>query len=158
MPPPAGLLTVDEAVANVLAAVREPLPAEDVPIAELPAALGRGLAAPIAAATDLPPWDNSAMDGYAVRAADVAAATEEAPVRLEVVGEVPAGSPPAPLDAPCSALRIATGAPLPPGADAVVPVELTTPLGADGTPIGPRGGPATGPLPAACLVHASVAP
>ena len=78
---------------------------------------------------------------------DVAAAVEDAPVRLRVVGEVPAGGvAPSSVEAGC-AIRIATGAPLPIGADAVVQVEQTTPLRADGTPSGPRGRDATGPLP-----------
>jgi molybdopterin molybdotransferase len=86
----------------------------------------------------------------------VTAATDEAPARLRIVGEVPAGGVAAEPVEPGAAIRIATGAPLPAGADAVVPVELTTPLGADGTPVGPRGRDATGPLPAACAVHAAV--
>ncbi len=157
VPLPAGLRGVDEAVEAVLARLGGSLDAEDVDVADLDAALGRALAAPVAAATDLPPWDNSAMDGYAVRAADVAAANESEPVRLGVVGEVPAGVAPPPLPPDAGvALRIATGAPLPAGADAVVPVELTTPLGPDGSPIGPRGGPAVGALPTAVLVHQPV--
>jgi molybdopterin molybdotransferase len=92
------------------------------------------------------------MDGYAIRAADVADATEDAPVRLEVVGDVGAGRAPDVEVRRGTAVRIATGAPVPPGATAVVPVEETTPLDAAGA-AGPRGRDATGPLPAACLVH-----
>ena len=147
------LLSVEAARERVLAAIDGPLPAE----AHAPeSALGHVLAASVLATTDLPPWDNSAMDGYAIRAADVAAATEEAPVRLRVVGEVPAGGVAAMAVEPGSAIRIATGAPLPSTADAVVPVELTTPLAADGAPSGPRGREATGPLPAAIAVHTAV--
>ncbi|MER0480475.1 gephyrin-like molybdotransferase Glp [Streptomyces sp. Edi2] len=73
----------------------------------------------------LPPFDNSSMDGYAVRAADVAGATEEAPVTLTVLGDVAAGSGALPEIGPGQAARIMTGAPLPPGAGAVVPVEWT---------------------------------
>ncbi|MGW7021850.1 gephyrin-like molybdotransferase Glp [Streptomyces decoyicus] len=73
----------------------------------------------------LPPFDNSSMDGYAVRAADVEGATEEAPVALTVIGDVAAGSGELPEVGPGQAARIMTGAPLPPGADAVVPVEWT---------------------------------
>ena len=81
------------------------------------------------------------------------AATEDAPVQLEVVGDIAAGAAPdVDRRRPAAAVRIATGAQLPPGADAVVPVEATTPLDAAG-PAGPRGRDATGPLPAACLVH-----
>ncbi|MDT0458144.1 molybdopterin molybdotransferase MoeA [Streptomyces sp. DSM 41527] len=73
----------------------------------------------------LPPFDNSSMDGYAVRAADVAGATEAAPVTLTVLGDVAAGSGALPEIGPGQAARIMTGAPLPPGAEAVVPVEWT---------------------------------
>lgn len=73
----------------------------------------------------LPPFDNSSMDGYAVRAADVADATESAPVPLTVIGDVAAGSGELPGIGPGQAVRIMTGAPVPPGADAVVPVEWT---------------------------------
>ncbi|MFC5250217.1 molybdotransferase-like divisome protein Glp [Streptomyces nigrescens] len=73
----------------------------------------------------LPPFDNSSMDGYAVRAADVADATESAPAVLTVIGDVAAGSGELPGIEPGQAVRIMTGAPMPPGADAVVPVEWT---------------------------------
>ncbi|MFD0164978.1 gephyrin-like molybdotransferase Glp [Streptomyces decoyicus] len=73
----------------------------------------------------LPPFDNSSMDGYAVRAADVEGATQEAPVALTVIGDVAAGSGELPEVGPGQAARIMTGAPLPPGAEAVVPVEWT---------------------------------
>lgn len=148
------LASVEAAQATVLAGL-EPL-GPDAPLAP-EAALGRVLAAPVAAATSLPPWDNSAMDGYALRSADVAAAAEGEPVRLAVVGEVRAGMEPGVRVLEGTAVRIATGAPVPPGADAVVAVELTTPLDAAGTP-GPRGRDATGPLPAACLVHLAAGP
>ncbi|WP_030985487.1 gephyrin-like molybdotransferase Glp [Streptomyces sp. NRRL S-1813] len=73
----------------------------------------------------LPPFDNSSMDGYAVRAADVEGATEETPVALTVIGDVAAGSGELPEVGPGQAARIMTGAPLPPGAESVVPVEWT---------------------------------
>ncbi len=146
----AELLSVEEALAAVLGAVPFSLPGERLPVI---AARGRVLAEPVVAATDLPPWDNSAMDGYAVRAADVAGATEAAPVRLAVRGEVVAGRAPDVAVAPGIAVRIATGAPLPAGADAVVQVELTTPVDAEGA-VGARGRDAVGPLPAFVLVHA----
>ena len=146
------LVPIETAQASVLAGV-EPL-GEDQPLSP-EAALGRVLAATVTAATSLPPWDNSAMDGYAVRAADVAGAQEGSPTRLAVVGEVRAGGTPDVRVLDGTAVRIATGAPLPPGADAVVAVEGTTPLDGAGTP-GPRGREATGPLPAACLVHQAV--
>jgi molybdopterin molybdotransferase len=150
-----GLLRVEDAQRSVLEAVDGPLETELIDSA---IALGRVLAEPVRAATDLPPWDNSAMDGYAVRAADTAAASEAAPARLRVIGEIAAGSAPAVSVEPGSAVRIATGAPVPLGADAVVPVELTTPLDPSGHPAGPRGRDATGPLSAGCLVHVAVEP
>ncbi len=146
------LLSVEEARDAVLARVLGPLEPEVVPLDE---ALGRVLAAPVVAAITLPPWDNSAMDGYALGAADVAGSSEAAPVRLAVVGDVPAGAAPGMGGPPGTALRIATGAPLPRGADAVVPVEQTTPIDASGA-AGERGRDASGPLPAAILVHAAV--
>jgi molybdopterin molybdotransferase len=88
-------------------------------------ALGRTLAAPIVAAAPIPPFDNSAMDGYAVRAQDTAGATEARPATLDQIGEVAAGAlPPAPVG-PGQAIRIMTGAIMPDGADAVVMVEDT---------------------------------
>jgi molybdopterin molybdotransferase len=86
---------------------------------------GMVLAEDVRADGPLPRWDNSAMDGYAVRSTDVATATGAAPVVLRVVADLPAGSSDAPLLAPGTAARIMTGAPVPPGADAVVPVEVT---------------------------------
>ena len=151
-PAPARLLSADEARDRVLAAIVRSLPAEEVAITD---ALGRVTAAPVVSRTALPPWDNSAMDGYAVRAADTTDASESAPIRLRVIGEVRAGTAPTTAVVAGTALRIATGAPLPPGADAVVPVESTTPLDAAGT-AGPRGRDATGPLPEAALVHEAV--
>ncbi|PJJ02510.1 molybdopterin molybdochelatase [Streptomyces sp. 2333.5] len=73
----------------------------------------------------LPPFDNSSMDGYAVRAADTTSATQDAPVPLTVIGDIAAGPGQLPSVGPGQAARIMTGAPLPPGADAVVPVEWT---------------------------------
>ncbi|MFZ0876878.1 MAG: molybdopterin molybdenumtransferase MoeA, partial [Pseudonocardiaceae bacterium] len=86
---------------------------------------GLALAEPITAAVSLPPFDNSGMDGYAVRSADIASATGDAPVRLPVTEDIPAGRTDSPTLAPHTAHRIMTGAPIPSGADAVVPVELT---------------------------------
>ena len=148
----AGLLTVEAARDAVLAAIASPLPADRIATAD---ALGRILAEPVVAATSLPPWDNSAMDGYAIIAADTIRATASSPVRLTVVGEVRAGVAPETTVSPGSAIRIATGAPIPVGADAVVPVEETTPLDAADLQ-GERGRDATGPLPAACLIHVVV--
>ena len=115
------MYSVDEALERILSHF-SPLPAEIVRLEE---AFGRVLAQPIRAAHDLPPFANSALDGYAVRAADVATASAEQPVQLPVSGDIPAGSfPRAPLP-PRTAMRIMTGAPLPEGADAIVPVEQT---------------------------------
>ena len=145
-----GLRSVEAAREAILAAIGGPLPEEIIPVEQ---SLGRVLARDVVAAVTLPPWDNSAMDGYAVRAEDAAAAAEEAPIRLPVAGEVQAGGGATTALKPGSAIRIATGAPIPPGADAIVPVEQTTPLDAAGDP-GSRGRDALGPLPAAILVHA----
>ena len=139
------LLSVKAARDQVLAAIPGPLGSETIPLRD---ALWRIAAEPLAARLTLPPWDNSAMDGYALRAADIAAATEAAPARLAVAGEAAAGRDATAAVGPGTAVRIATGAPLPDGADAVVPVELTTPIDASGRP-GPRGRDAAGPLPAA---------
>ena len=147
------LLSVEEAREAVLAAIPGPTETE---VAWLSEARGRVLAEDVMSLTALPPWDNSAMDGYAVRASDVSGATEDAPIRLEVIGEVRAGTAAEQAVERGTAIRIATGAPVPPHADAVVQVELTTPATADGNPTGERGRDATGPLPATVLVHAAV--
>ncbi|HLY27927.1 MAG TPA: hypothetical protein VKQ72_16390, partial [Aggregatilineales bacterium] len=115
------LLSVEEALERVLGAFQE-LPADETDIRE---ALGRVLAEDVRAPNDLPPFANSSMDGYAVRAADVAAANRESPVRLSVVADIPAGSALQVEIGPGQAGRIMTGAPMPAGADAVVPVEQT---------------------------------
>jgi molybdopterin molybdotransferase len=115
------VLSVAEASARILADVRA-LPPERVPLLD---ALGRVLAAPLTAPLTLPPWDNSAMDGYAVRASDVASASAESPVSLPVLETIAAGGFPTRPLAPGAATRIMTGAPLPEGADSVVRVEDT---------------------------------
>ncbi len=115
------LLTVDEHLATVLAAV-VPVPARTVPLAD---ALGATLAAPARAVIDLPPFDNSAMDGFAVHHVDVAAANADAPVRLRVVADLPAGSAVDPAIGTGEAARIMTGSPLPTAADTIVPFEDT---------------------------------
>ncbi len=86
-------------------------------------AQGCVLADAVVATSDVPPFANSAMDGYAVRAADVATATDHSPVRLRVVGTLAAGAAPDVPVGPWEAVRIMTGAPMPPGADAIVIVE-----------------------------------
>ncbi len=97
-------------------------PAETVALAD---AVGRTLAASVHARVDVPLFDNSAMDGFAVRHADVADADAEHPVTLRVVADIPAGSPVDPVLAPGEAARIMTGAPIPAAASAVIPVEDT---------------------------------
>jgi molybdopterin molybdotransferase len=114
-------LSVDDARARVLALVA-PLPTQDV---DLAGALNRALAEPIDAPATLPPWDNSAMDGYAVRGADVAGASAGAPVELAVVGEARAGARWEGAIEAGEAVRIMTGGPIPDGADSVVRVEDT---------------------------------
>ena len=134
----ASLLTFEEALERVLARAR-PLPAELVPVAE---AGGRVTAEEVCARVDLPPFDSSAMDGFAVRAADL-------PATLQVAGESSAGRPFEGRLDPGSAVAISTGAVLPAGADAVVPIErvvtndneVEIPTTADpGAHIRPRGG------------------
>ena len=115
-----GTMQAPEAYIAELLAALEPLPAVVLPLAE---AHGLVLAEDATAALPVPPWTNSAMDGYAVRAADAAGAGLS-PVVLPVGGDVPAGAAPAPLG-PGTAQRIMTGAMLPEGADAVVRVEDT---------------------------------
>ncbi|MCH7952299.1 MAG: molybdopterin molybdenumtransferase MoeA, partial [Chloroflexi bacterium] len=88
-------------------------------------ALGQVLAEDVAADFDIPPLDNTAMDGYAVRAEDTAGAAEASPRELRVIGEVAAGYVFEGALAPGTAVRIMTGAPIPEGADAVVPFEET---------------------------------
>jgi molybdenum cofactor synthesis domain-containing protein len=92
-------------------------------------ALGCVLAETVTAPEDVPPFANSGMDGYAVRAADVAAAAEDHPVRLRVAGTIAAGDAPHTAVEPGTAVRIMTGAPVPPGADAIVMVERSERVG-----------------------------
>lgn len=113
--------TLEDVRAEILAAVPV-LEARRTPLAE---ALGLVLAEPVVAVEPVPPFANTAMDGYAVRAADTTGASEDAPVRLEVVGELPAGHAPTVPVGERQAVRIMTGAPIPPGADAIVMVERT---------------------------------
>jgi len=115
------LVPVEAHLADVLAAVRPMIPVQ----LGLEEAEGGVLTEDAAAQCPLPPFDNSAMDGYAVRASDVAAAAVGAPVVLPVAGQVPAGDTRTLTLAPGTSARIMTGALLPAGADAVVPVEWT---------------------------------
>jgi molybdopterin molybdotransferase len=115
------MLTVEQALERVLSAFR-PLEPERVDILD---ALGRVLAEDVHAGEDIPLLANSSMDGYAMLAADTAGASPDHPTRLRVVGEIAAGYVPQAKVTPGTAMRIMTGAPLPPGADAVVKVEDT---------------------------------
>src|SRR5260221_4843593 len=119
--PPQSMLTVDEALQQVLS-VFHPLAAETINILD---GLGRVLAEDVFATQDLPPFANSSMDGYAVRSADVVNASSTSPVHLAVIMDIPAGaSPNIPIHTG-QAARIMTGGPIPAGADLVVPVEDT---------------------------------
>lgn len=113
--------SVLEASGRILADIR-PLSSETIPLAD---ALGRVLAEDVASPIEHPPWDNSSMDGYAVRASDVAAATAESPVRVPVLETVRAGEQATQPLRPQTAIRVMTGAPIPVGADSVIRVEDT---------------------------------
>ena len=115
------LVGVDQHLADILAAV-EPVAPLDLQLLD---AHGCILAETVVAGTDLPPFDNASHDGYAVRVSDVATASAEHPVQLPVVGDVAAGSASSYTVQPGLCVRIMTGAPVPVGADAVVPLEWT---------------------------------
>jgi molybdopterin molybdotransferase len=123
---PGGLTEIEEARRIVLAEVEGPPDLEGVALAD---ALGRTLAADATSAEDVPGFDNSAMDGYAVRAAEVATASAESAVELPLVGESRAGAPAARELGAGEAIRISTGAMVPAGADAVVRQEDTEDAG-----------------------------
>jgi molybdopterin molybdotransferase len=112
---------VDEHLEAVLGRVAA-LPAFDQPLMD---AVGLVLCEDIVSGVSLPGFDNSAMDGYAVRAADLAGASDENPIGLPVVGELRAGRSEPIVVTPGTSVRIMTGAPMPRGADSVVPVEWT---------------------------------
>ena len=137
----AQMIPLEDYVSQVLEAL-SPLEGGRVPLGR---AHGRVLAEDVTAAVPVPPWTNSAMDGYAVRAKDTTGACPQTPVVLPVSGDVPAGAAPRPL-AEGTAQRIMTGAMLPEGADAVVKVEDT-----DQDP-GPQ------PVPERVEIHAAVSP
>jgi molybdopterin molybdotransferase len=115
------LWSVADHLEDILTTVR---PLEPIEL-QLLDAQGCVLVEDVTVPVSLPPFDNSSMDGYAVRVADVAGASEEYPAVLTVVGDVAAGQAEQPYVGPGQAARIMTGAPLPPGAEAVVPVEWT---------------------------------
>ncbi|HEY4132631.1 MAG TPA: hypothetical protein VGM50_18605, partial [Gemmatimonadaceae bacterium] len=117
----AGPYTVHEASQHILATTRA-LGVERVPLRQ---ALGRVLASDVLSPIEHPPWDNSSMDGYAVRAADVEHASAEHPSVLSVLDTVRAGQRPTRSVEPRTAIRVMTGAPIPEGADSVIRVEDT---------------------------------
>lgn len=117
----ADMLSVEEARARILATITT-WAAERAPLLQC---LGRVLAADAIATEDNPPFDNSAMDGFAVRAADLREASEQNPVTLPVTEDIPAGVAPKRVVRPGAVSRIMTGAMLPDGADSVVMVEST---------------------------------
>ncbi|BFV57668.1 molybdopterin molybdotransferase MoeA [Kitasatospora sp. CMC57] len=120
-PAPPRTWSVDEHLADVLSDV-VPLPAIELQLLD---AQGCRLAEDVSSEVDLPPFDNSSMDGYAVRTADTAGATGQYPSVLTVVGDIAAGAGELPKVGPGQTARIMTGAPVPPGAEAVAPVEWT---------------------------------
>jgi molybdopterin molybdotransferase len=120
--------TPDEARDRILAAV-QPLPPVELPVLEC---LGCVLAADVVTDRPIPPFPSSGMDGYAVRAADVAGASPSNPVTLPIVARILIGHPPQRSVGPGEAVYIATGAPMPEGAECVVPVEDTEETTADG--------------------------
>jgi molybdenum cofactor synthesis domain-containing protein len=121
------VIPLEEAQNRILATVPR-LPSATVALAD---ALGLVTVEDLAATEPIPPFANTGVDGYAVRAADTAGATPESPVRLRVVDELPAGKAPTVPVGPGEAIRIMTGAPAPDGADAIVMVEDTAVEGGD---------------------------
>ncbi len=116
-----GLVPVEDLLDRILGEI-EPLPDYPQPLLE---ALDLAAAEDVVAPIDLPSFDNSSMDGYAVRQADVASATDDSPVHLPVVGEIGAGQARLLAMSPGTAVKIMTGAPMPTGSDCVVPYEWT---------------------------------
>jgi len=121
MQPAPGMIPVEEARDRILASFSRLEVEQRAPLD----ALGQVLAADVVAPFDIPPLDNTGMDGYAVRAADTAGASQASPVELRVVADLAAGYVLETPVGPGEAVRIMTGAPVPPGADAVVPFEET---------------------------------
>ena len=115
------MLSVEDALESILDHFHV-LDSKKVPLLE---ALGQALAEDAVSLHDIPPLDNSAMDGYAVQASSIGNASEDSPITLRDVGSVAAGELPDTAVEPGTAVRIMTGAPIPPGADSVVPFEET---------------------------------
>lgn len=124
------MISLEEARALVLSHVR-PLPVETVPVLE---AVGRVAAADLASDIDIAPFAHSAMDGFAVRASELAEASPESPVELDVIAEVAAGDVFEGVIGAGQCVRIMTGAPLPADADAVVKYEVVDAVSGDGKP------------------------
>jgi molybdopterin molybdotransferase len=120
-----GLLSVEEAREKVLSQIK-PLAPLELPLQE---AYGCVLAANVTAMSDIPDFSSSAMDGFAVRSSDVAAATPDDPAELRIVGRALIGRRPESTVGGGEAVRIATGAPIPAGADTIVPIENCEVLG-----------------------------
>lgn len=125
------MLPVAEAESIIFNLVKPLDRQQDVEILDLLSASGRVLAAPVVGLMDVPHWDNSAMDGYAVRYADVRHSSPENPTVLTVVAEIPAGKAPQVEIKPGMAARIFTGSMMPPGADTVVIQESTRRQGSE---------------------------
>ena len=119
------MLSASGAEAIILNLVQPLNPQQDTELVDLLAASGRILASPVTSQLDFPHWDNSAMDGYAVRYEDVQDCSEEKPAVLEIIEEIPAGVQPQSTIQPGQAARILTGAVMPAGADTVVMQERT---------------------------------
>jgi molybdopterin molybdotransferase len=132
MRPFTSTISLEEARRRLAAAIRPLARTECVGLAN---AAGRVVVRDVTSSIDVPPFARSAMDGYAVVAADTASATRRAPVHLRIVERIYSGQPPREPIAPGSCAEIATGAPMPAGADAVVIVEDTTPSIGDGVAI-----------------------
>lgn len=118
------MLSVTEAE-KIILDLAQPVNSSTTEIVDLLAASGRILEKPIISELDFPHWDNSAMDGYAVRYEDVQQASENNPIALEIIEEIPAGREPQSTIQPGQAARIYTGAVMPNGADTIVMQELT---------------------------------
>ncbi|MDX1521108.1 MAG: molybdopterin molybdotransferase MoeA [Anaerolineae bacterium] len=119
---PPSLISVEDALQTILAEIR-PVQTEKIPLHH---SFNRVLAAPIVSDINVPPFANSAMDGYAVIAADTHGASGQRPVRLKVIDNIPAGVAPTSTLRPGTAARIMTGAPIPAGTDAVIRFEETS--------------------------------
>ena len=127
------MLSVEDALERILRHFHT-LEAKQTPLLD---AIGQVLAEDALAAHDIPPLDNSAMDGYALQAADVHGASADNPITLKVAGSIAAGELPTVAVTPGNTVRIMTGAPVPDGADAVIPFEDTDEMQrrAEGTPL-----------------------